>query len=323
MSEERGELSSKSAAILGLIARGHSYEQILVAHPDYTYLDIFGAAQEALDLVPSRETAEVVGTPSDVDRAITELLQPRDQLVVRMRLGLHDGKLYTLEEIGQHLDISRERVCRVLRSGRSGYNCDSLKHPVAGEGLGSVEYEERAMATFTAHILVGHAHPNHGGITPTHQLYLSENSRPAWLLTGSGVRNGASATPTEMITWIPTLENMLEDALLMIALHIVRDSAVTELAGRAFKSTIPDVVTLYKDIDRQDLDRLYERSRVADFNRKLVLTVLEPSTLIGRLGVLEKYRMDVEVCAPRYSRSYSRWQEEMVVRGSLDDLLPG
>lgn len=38
------------------------------------------------------------------------------------------------------------------------------------------------MAAYTAQALVGQAHPNHGGITPTHRLYLSENSRPAWIL---------------------------------------------------------------------------------------------------------------------------------------------
>lgn len=47
---------------------------------------------------------------ADLDRAITDFLQPRDQLVVRMRLGLHDGTRYTLEEIGQRRDMSRERV---------------------------------------------------------------------------------------------------------------------------------------------------------------------------------------------------------------------
>jgi DNA-binding NarL/FixJ family response regulator len=41
-------LSSKSVAVLKLIADGHSYDQILAAYPALTYLDIFGAAQEAL-----------------------------------------------------------------------------------------------------------------------------------------------------------------------------------------------------------------------------------------------------------------------------------
>ncbi len=50
-------LSSKSVAVLKLIADGHSYEQILAAYPTLTYLDIFGAAQEALVLAGEASTA--------------------------------------------------------------------------------------------------------------------------------------------------------------------------------------------------------------------------------------------------------------------------
>ena len=35
------------------------------------------------------------------------------------------------------------------------------------------------MATLTPQILVGIPHPNHGGINPSHFLFLSENNRPA------------------------------------------------------------------------------------------------------------------------------------------------
>lgn len=44
-------LSEKSRAILEAIARGHSYEQILVQDLAWTYQDIFHAAAEALDAV--------------------------------------------------------------------------------------------------------------------------------------------------------------------------------------------------------------------------------------------------------------------------------
>lgn len=53
MSENQKGLSGKSRAILDYIARGHSYEQILDTYPDFTYVDIFGAAREALDVIDS------------------------------------------------------------------------------------------------------------------------------------------------------------------------------------------------------------------------------------------------------------------------------
>jgi hypothetical protein len=50
---ESKRLSEKSATILGLIAEGHSYSQIVDGHPETTYLDIFAAAEEALRLSES------------------------------------------------------------------------------------------------------------------------------------------------------------------------------------------------------------------------------------------------------------------------------
>lgn len=41
-------LSSKAAAVMEMIAGGHSYEQILAAYPTLTYRDIFDAAAEVL-----------------------------------------------------------------------------------------------------------------------------------------------------------------------------------------------------------------------------------------------------------------------------------
>ena len=43
------KISPKARAILDAIAKGHSYEQILSAHSDWTYQDIFRAAAKALD----------------------------------------------------------------------------------------------------------------------------------------------------------------------------------------------------------------------------------------------------------------------------------
>ncbi len=43
-------LSEKSARVLGLIAAGYGYNQIVDGQPDISYLDIFAAADEALRL---------------------------------------------------------------------------------------------------------------------------------------------------------------------------------------------------------------------------------------------------------------------------------
>ena len=40
-------------------------------------------------------------------------LSTRAELILRLRYGLEDGKLYTLEEIGEKLGITRERVRQI------------------------------------------------------------------------------------------------------------------------------------------------------------------------------------------------------------------
>ncbi len=98
-------MSDKSRAILTLIAGGRSYDQILTSVQDCTYLDIFNAAAEALGLETSESDA-VTWTEETLSKALPE----RELVIMRARLGLVDGKRHTLDEIGQQLGISRERV---------------------------------------------------------------------------------------------------------------------------------------------------------------------------------------------------------------------
>jgi hypothetical protein len=62
------QLSEKSRAILEAIARGHTYEQILVQDLAWTYHDIFAAAAEALKLENSLPE-------SDYEQRMTEIKQ--------------------------------------------------------------------------------------------------------------------------------------------------------------------------------------------------------------------------------------------------------
>src|SRR5258705_3943445 len=69
MTEPPPKLSPRSFAVLEMIAAGSTYEQILSAYPDFTYLDIFRAAEEALELglrvVGPKQTAYTVAEKRD------------------------------------------------------------------------------------------------------------------------------------------------------------------------------------------------------------------------------------------------------------------
>jgi len=51
-----------------------------------------------------------------LDQAVKEALEqlsPREQEVVRLRFGLDDGKIRTLEEVGKEFGVTRERVRQI------------------------------------------------------------------------------------------------------------------------------------------------------------------------------------------------------------------
>jgi hypothetical protein len=170
------------------------------------------------------------------------------------------------------------------------------------------------MATLTAEILVGSPHPNHDGINPTHYMFLSENSRPAWMLVPENI---FQETPEAKITWIPTIENMLEDALLMIAIHVLKEEEIVKLAEKFFTNTKPHWAELYRDISKEDREALYEKCRKIENKYKIILTVFATSTIHSQLAVLEHYKMDVEVCVPVFSRLYSVWTKKTRITGTL------
>ncbi|HLI45014.1 MAG TPA: RNA polymerase sigma factor RpoD [Acidimicrobiales bacterium] len=82
------------------------------------------------------QTAEV---PSDaatrmllneaVKRALDELSE-REQAVVRLRFGLDDGRVRTLEEVGQHFGVTRERIRQIEMKTLA-----KLRHPMVSRPL--------------------------------------------------------------------------------------------------------------------------------------------------------------------------------------------
>ncbi len=66
---------------------------------------------------------------TDVEEALTHLPE-REREIVRLRYGLKDGKYYTLEELGQMLGVTRERVRQLEMKALK-----VLRHPMIGKRL--------------------------------------------------------------------------------------------------------------------------------------------------------------------------------------------
>ena len=86
-----------------------------------------------MTLEKSYEMPEVLD--SEISEAITVVLStltPKEERVLRMRFGIGLNTDYTLEEVAQHLSVSRERIRQIeavgLRKIRNTSRVDILKN---------------------------------------------------------------------------------------------------------------------------------------------------------------------------------------------------
>ena len=162
------------------------------------------------------------------------------------------------------------------------------------------------MATWTAQILVGNSHPNHGGITAGYQLFLSENDRPCWeCFPVFPPRPGEVLRNEGHTVWIPPGPgSILECGLLMVALHCFdpmdRRPVNKELVSSA-KSMSKKIMDKFVDMsiltDKQfkELYGMAKKIKIDD-STKLIVTVLAGSSIAGQLKELKKHKYDFEVC---------------------------
>jgi hypothetical protein len=180
------------------------------------------------------------------------------------------------------------------------------------------------MATLTAHVLIGGAHPNHDGILPTHALFLSENSRPALVLTPLDVWGDRQSRPDEppprRVVWIPHPEHIVDDLILQVAVHVVRESGVIAQA----ESIVDDIVSAdhleLGDLTEADRKTLFTACRAVESFPKLVVMILSGSTLARNAPRFGDYSMDIEVCSVAYLRRYSPWTEKTHIAGELSGI---
>ena len=160
------------------------------------------------------------------------------------------------------------------------------------------------MATTTAIILIGRAHPNSGGINPTHMLQFTENDRPALILHEIG-----SSSEPEFV--IPTVEDTVHDIYLMIAALVLK--ALSPL--KALSSKNRD--SLYDIFDQHERQALYAEARKAieEYNVKVVFNILHGSHLLSQTDVIKTYPNDLEVTLPVFLKEYNTWSGEIEFNG--------
>lgn len=123
----------KVQAILGVVREAQSFEDFAVGEGPPWLLEVLvdSDSQTPLEGMLRRERIEKV-------EQVLKLLSPREEKVLRMRFGVGGDSPLTLEEIGQALGLSRERIRQIesiaLRRIKSGQNGRALRElRVAGQ----------------------------------------------------------------------------------------------------------------------------------------------------------------------------------------------
>jgi hypothetical protein len=173
------------------------------------------------------------------------------------------------------------------------------------------------MGTCTAQLIFGQNHQNHGGIIPSFKIDLYENDRPVIVLNkGSKGESGGEC----MINWIPTIEGMLNDCMVMAAAYILKDKNVNLLIHQSMqRKEIPTDKYLQRYDIKEDLDGIYDAAKEAfkTANIKVVVVLLNNSTLEYCVKSILDYNADVEICRSIYSREYSAWLDKTVIKGEI------
>ncbi len=142
----------------------------------------------------------------------------------------------------------------------------------------------------TTFIIVGNSPSFTPGIpNPGYLLLLYENDRPAWELIPL-YPELQKDLGRHSIVWIPSIENMLEDALLMIGIYVVKDKELIENAKRAFEGSLDSGSEVYF-ADKKKLKNLRSiaRRKLQNYDIALIIVPEEDSTILKQLGILREY----------------------------------
>lgn len=144
------------------------------------------------------------------------------------------------------------------------------------------------MSTTTALIMIGHSHPNHSGIIPTHMIRLTENSRPALILQSI---NSTNSKPKVII---PSVENTVDDIYLMISTYILRKVKPSVELHHKDRLSIYDLLSTQERFDLYDLSK----ESLTGAGIKVVFNVLEYSVLLNQLNIIDSYSAFYEITTP-------------------------
>jgi len=159
------------------------------------------------------------------------------------------------------------------------------------------------MSTITAFITIGNSHPNDGGLwgNTNTRLEVTENSIMC-LHLHSLTKDGKPVVHR----MIPSIERTIYDAYVLMAYVLFdwRDFPEGAVSANEHDQYIDIHVK-----DPKQMDLIYESALATMENTKLVISILNGSTLLGQLPLMKTLPFSVEVLVPVIVRERNQWQD--------------
>jgi hypothetical protein len=176
------------------------------------------------------------------------------------------------------------------------------------------------MATVTSHIILGHEHPNDGGINsaPFGLLQLTEGSRPYWAYAPMKKMDPFSPICKGIY---PTLDNTIDDAFLYLSImqRIIDEPSPTFL-------NIISTFRSQKSISMLDIPHnirtiLYDEcKRFSHLLPKTIIAIFTPDSLIShQTNQLNDYNNSMALLVPKYVRDIDNWTTQPKIYGDLSN----
>jgi len=119
IADEMGLKPRKVRWILKIARRPLSLQKLVGEEKDSE----LGSFIEDDETPPPPETAEQTLLRATLEELLTTL-RPRQERILRLRFGLQDGQIYTLEEVGERFGLTRERIRQIEKEALR-----RLRHP--------------------------------------------------------------------------------------------------------------------------------------------------------------------------------------------------
>lgn len=183
------------------------------------------------------------------------------------------------------------------------------------------------MSTCTSELIFGKAHQNDSGIGFNHRLTIYEGDRPMLVFEKKPSLNDGGVLVDR---WIPHVDRMVEDCMVMIAGYGAGDYKVLDLIDEMKQGFNQNEIIELNRVDVGLMGRLYEASRqsfelkvkktkhsISADRWKVTACVFKDSSLVHSLDKFIEYDIDIEVCRSVFQSEYSAWNQKINVWGEL------